>query len=397
AEYWHILVVAPDEDGQMRVAHHRMVSSGALDAALVHTGDFVEAAAIARRLGGEVVLAHNHPSGVPTPSPEDVDVTAAAAKVFQRLGARFGGHFVMNHETATIIESDFARREIRVPADPDSFDWHLHDPRKVVYRPSHVVEYLRGFPVDEGRVDILVLNRQNQVIAFEARPIAQLDTIAEWLPTLQREAAAASVVIGTYGDAAYRRAVRAANQISGIGITDVIDIPSGSSAVTEALLQRSVADTPPAMVTIFEEGGRYEPGSEGDAPVVPGRTGERPGVRAGRFARRVREGVPGAEAEGGRAGEGEGEVGPAVARGRLAAEEVRQLRAAAANAPIVRIRGDELGTFAFNPVDIQHARDRARDYLRTHVVGTSVVNEATGDTIHFNLGGIKKTLSHAAN
>src|SRR5690606_19863700 len=106
AEYWHILVVAPDEDGQMRVAHHRMVSSGALDAALVHMGDFVEAAAIARRLGGEVVLAHNHPSGVPTPSPEDMNVTAAAAKVFQRLGARFGGHFVMNHETATIIESD---------------------------------------------------------------------------------------------------------------------------------------------------------------------------------------------------------------------------------------------------------------------------------------------------
>src|SRR5690606_34266314 len=207
-------------------------------------------------------------------------------------------------------------------------------------------------------------------------------------------------VIGTYGDAAYRRAVRAANQISGIGITDVIDIPSGSSAVAEALLQKSVADTPPAMVTVSEEGGRYEPGSAGDAPVVPGRTGERPGVRAGRFARRVREGVPGTEAEGGRAGEGEGSEGavePAVARGRLAAEEVRQLRAAAANAPIVRIRGDEFGTFAFNPVDIQHARDRARDYLRTHVVGTSVVNEATGDTIHFNLGGIKKTLSHAAN
>src|SRR5690606_8623515 len=156
-------------------------------------------------------------------------------------------------------------------------------------------------------------------------------------------------------------------------------------------------DTAPAMVPIFERRAPYGEGAEGDTPAVPGRPGEPPGVRPGRFARRVREGVPGAEAEGGRAGEGEGAVEPAVARGRLAAEEVQQLRAAAAYAPIVRIRGDEFGTFAFNPVDIQHARDRARDYLRTHVVGTSVVNEATGDTIHFNLGGIKKTLSHAAN
>src|SRR5690606_37796323 len=38
AEYWHVLVVAPDEQGQMRVVHHRMSSSGAIDAAFVHAG-----------------------------------------------------------------------------------------------------------------------------------------------------------------------------------------------------------------------------------------------------------------------------------------------------------------------------------------------------------------------
>src|SRR5690606_12510425 len=62
AEYWHVLVVAPNEQGQMRVVHHRMSSSGAIDTTLVHAGDIVEAGAIARRLGGRVVLAHNHPS-----------------------------------------------------------------------------------------------------------------------------------------------------------------------------------------------------------------------------------------------------------------------------------------------------------------------------------------------
>src|SRR5690606_18047894 len=107
------------------------------------------------------------------------------------------------------------------------------------------------------------------------------------------------------------------------------------------------------------------------------------------------EGARATEGEGGEGGEGA--VEPAVVRGRFPAEEVRRIQAAAANAPIVRISGDEFGTFAFHPIDIQHARDRAHDYLRTHVVGTSVVNEATGDTIHFNLAGIQKTLRHAGN
>src|SRR5690606_39162589 len=135
---------------------------------------------------------------------------------------------------------------------------------------------------------------------------ADLDRIADWLPDLQREAAAPKVVIGTYGARAYERAIRAVNSIRAVGVLDVVDVPTRASALTWGRLDvGAAAATTPSMVPIFEEGQRYGTGAERSEGAVPGRPGESSGVRAGRFARRVREGVPGAEAAGGRGREGE--------------------------------------------------------------------------------------------
>src|SRR5690606_22421364 len=101
----------------------------------------------------------------------------------------------------------------------------------------------------------------------------------------------------TYGAGAYVRAIRAVNSIRAVGVLDVVDVPTRSSALLLDMLDvGSLSATTPSMMPIFEEGQRYGTGAQrSEGAAVPGRPGELSGVRSGRFARRVREGVPGAE------------------------------------------------------------------------------------------------------
>jgi DNA repair protein RadC len=48
--------------------------------------------------GASIVLAHSHPSGDPTPSPEDVQVTAQAVKAGALLDIEVLDHVVIGHE-----------------------------------------------------------------------------------------------------------------------------------------------------------------------------------------------------------------------------------------------------------------------------------------------------------
>lgn len=68
-EEFHVLAL----DSQSRVLRELLVTRGLLDSSLVHPRE-VFRPAIAEAAAG-VVLVHNHPSGDPTPSPEDRAVT----------------------------------------------------------------------------------------------------------------------------------------------------------------------------------------------------------------------------------------------------------------------------------------------------------------------------------
>src|SRR5690606_13767692 len=153
----------------------------------------VYAGAIARRLGGAFVFAHNHPRGDPIPGVEDADDNRQALLVLKGIRGVFGGHLVINLEVARVIQADLLATEIRLPAGPDACDWNIHDRTKQIVEPESVADYLSALPFDEARVDVLLLNTQHEVIAFEPRPIADLDRIADWLPGLQRETAAPKV------------------------------------------------------------------------------------------------------------------------------------------------------------------------------------------------------------
>jgi len=80
-------------DGKNRVQAEVRVSEGSLTAALVHPRE-VFAPAI-RDGAAAVVLVHNHPSGDPTPSAEDVALTERLRQVGDLVGVRILDHVVI--------------------------------------------------------------------------------------------------------------------------------------------------------------------------------------------------------------------------------------------------------------------------------------------------------------
>jgi DNA repair protein RadC len=87
-QFWAVLL-----DGKNRVLREERVSEGSLTASLVHPRE-VFAPAI-RESAGALVFVHNHPSGDPTPSVEDVEITRRLCSVAELVGIRVLDHVVV--------------------------------------------------------------------------------------------------------------------------------------------------------------------------------------------------------------------------------------------------------------------------------------------------------------
>jgi DNA repair protein RadC len=77
----------------LKVAH---VSRGSLNASIVEPREVFKDAIAASAAG--VILAHNHPSGDPTPSAEDVAITKRLAKAGEVLGITVLDHIILGHQ-----------------------------------------------------------------------------------------------------------------------------------------------------------------------------------------------------------------------------------------------------------------------------------------------------------
>jgi len=87
----HFLVVLLD--GRHRVLREVAVSQGTLTASLVHPREVFRPAL--REAAAAVILVHNHPSGDPTPSREDREVTSRLAQAGRLLGVPVLDHVVV--------------------------------------------------------------------------------------------------------------------------------------------------------------------------------------------------------------------------------------------------------------------------------------------------------------
>lgn len=80
-EQEHLRVILLDTRNKVLGVHE--VYQGSLNTSLVRVGELFREAV--RRNAAAIIMAHNHPSGDPTPSPEDVAVTKAAVEAGKLL------------------------------------------------------------------------------------------------------------------------------------------------------------------------------------------------------------------------------------------------------------------------------------------------------------------------
>jgi DNA repair protein RadC len=106
ADYWRLNIAThpyhnPDVEclavlmlnTRRRVKGHQLVSHGTLDTILVHPREVFRAAIVCA--ASAVVLAHNHPSGDPTPSEADIKVTRDLIRAGQLLKMEVLDHVII--------------------------------------------------------------------------------------------------------------------------------------------------------------------------------------------------------------------------------------------------------------------------------------------------------------
>ena len=82
-----------------RITGHTISATGTLDTILIHPREIFHAAILAN--AAAIVLAHNHPSGDPTPSEADIKVTRDLIRAGQLLKIELLDSIVIGHPAAT--------------------------------------------------------------------------------------------------------------------------------------------------------------------------------------------------------------------------------------------------------------------------------------------------------
>ena len=91
-------------NSRLQVESKSVISIGSLDSAPVHPREVFGPAV--RRGAAAVVVAHNHPSGDPTPSPQDIDVTRRLIRASEILGIRLLDHVIVGNGCFTSMKSE---------------------------------------------------------------------------------------------------------------------------------------------------------------------------------------------------------------------------------------------------------------------------------------------------
>ena len=91
-------------NSKLQVESKSIISIGNLDSAPVHPREVFGPAV--RRGAAAVIVAHNHPSGDPSPSPEDIDVTKRLIKASEILGIKLLDHVIVGNGCFTSMKSE---------------------------------------------------------------------------------------------------------------------------------------------------------------------------------------------------------------------------------------------------------------------------------------------------
>ena len=86
------------------------ISEGSLTASLVHPREVFNP--VIRESAAAVIFVHNHPSGDPAPSPEDIDITRRLKEVADVMGVRVLDHVVIGRKSQERTKDYASLREL---------------------------------------------------------------------------------------------------------------------------------------------------------------------------------------------------------------------------------------------------------------------------------------------
>ena len=90
-EIWVLLL-----NNKNRITHEALVYRGTISQVLIRVSEIFKAAVRVNAAG--LIMSHCHPSGDPTPSPEDVQVTRQIQEAAQLLGITFEDHIIVGKD-----------------------------------------------------------------------------------------------------------------------------------------------------------------------------------------------------------------------------------------------------------------------------------------------------------
>lgn len=100
----HFVVLFLDVKNQ--IIHKKTIFIGGLNASIVHPREIFREAV--KRSAASIICAHNHPSGVPTPSPEDIEVTKRIQEAGFIIGIELLDHVIIgDHQFISLKEKGF--------------------------------------------------------------------------------------------------------------------------------------------------------------------------------------------------------------------------------------------------------------------------------------------------
>lgn len=253
-EILHIILM--DDEG--RVHSHVMETSGHVSTVSVWGRErrsaqrFAwEIAHRAQRTGAtRVLIAHNHPSGVPTPSDADRTFSRTVSALLEPHGLEFVGQYIINDSRATFLVThpDGSVEEIPVSVDMKSVgDWTEHLGPDIIRGPNHLASLIRGVS-DPTRFDVVYITSHNQIVAVEPHRPEAVRTMLHWLPAHGRALGsdrAFIVVDGAAQPGLYEQIsdLVAQNRAALREVLDVVDMAQGGVRRTARREQRF--DKPP--------------------------------------------------------------------------------------------------------------------------------------------------------
>ncbi|MET3574645.1 DNA repair protein RadC [Bhargavaea ullalensis] len=88
------------------VLHKSTIFIGSLNSSIVHPREVFREAV--KRSAASIICAHNHPSGNPSPSPEDIEVTKRLSEAGKIVGIDLLDHIIIgDHQFLSLKEGDF--------------------------------------------------------------------------------------------------------------------------------------------------------------------------------------------------------------------------------------------------------------------------------------------------